>query len=61
MRVRPSVAEICSRHVTLELQSIDRMYLNLYVPLLWDAQTLQFVAPRLCDVKDVDSSLFMMC
>ena len=30
----PSVAEILSSHVTLELEGIDRMYLNVYVPRL---------------------------
>lgn len=34
MSLRPSVAEILSDHVTLELESIDRMHLNLYVPQL---------------------------
>lgn len=34
MSLRPSVAEILDQHVTLELESIDRMYLNLYVPQL---------------------------
>ncbi len=34
MSVRGSVAEILSQHITLELESIDRMYLNLYVPQL---------------------------
>ena len=29
-----SVAEILSNHTTLEVESIDRMYLNLYVPML---------------------------
>jgi len=29
-----TVAEILSGHVTLELASIDRMYLNVYVPKL---------------------------
>jgi hypothetical protein len=28
------VAEVLEEHVTLELESIDRMYLNLYVPML---------------------------
>ncbi|HEX9728541.1 MAG TPA: hypothetical protein VGA37_08560 [Gemmatimonadales bacterium] len=28
----PSVAEILRSHVTLELEGIDRMYLNVYVP-----------------------------
>lgn len=30
----PSVAEILQSHVTLELEGIDRMYLNVYVPKL---------------------------
>jgi len=29
-----SVATILREHVTLEVESIDRMYLNVYVPLL---------------------------
>jgi hypothetical protein len=31
MTVARSVAEVLSEHVTLELEGIDRMYLNLYV------------------------------
>ena len=27
-----TAAEVLRKHVTLELESIDRMYLNLYVP-----------------------------
>jgi len=34
MSVPRSVAEILRQHVTLELESIDRMYLNVYVPQL---------------------------
>ncbi len=30
----PSVAEILQSHVTLEIEGIDRMYLNVYVPKL---------------------------
>jgi len=38
-RVRKSVAEILKNHVTFEVQAIDRMYLNAYVPSLQtDAQ-----------------------
>src|ERR1700751_5686772 len=37
-RLRPgtpqSVAEVLRAHVMLELESIDRMYLNVYVPVL---------------------------
>jgi hypothetical protein len=32
--IRKSVAEILDQHVTLELEAIDRMYLNAYVPSL---------------------------
>ena len=32
--IRKSVAEILDRHVTFELEAIDRMYLNAYVPSL---------------------------
>ena len=34
MSVARSVAEVLSGHVTLEVEGIDRMYLNVYVPLL---------------------------
>ena len=32
--VRKNVAEIIQNHVTFELEAIDRMYLNAYVPSL---------------------------
>ena len=34
MTLARSVTEVLSDHVTLEVESIDRMYLNLYVPKL---------------------------
>ena len=34
MSVPQSVAEILNEHVTFELECIDRMYLNVYVPAL---------------------------
>jgi hypothetical protein len=34
MRVAQGVAEILSKHVVLEVEGIDRMYLNVYVPRL---------------------------
>ena len=34
MTVARSVAEVLTDHVTLEVECIDRMYLNLYVPNL---------------------------
>lgn len=32
--IRKGVAEILDHHVTFELEAIDRMYLNAYVPSL---------------------------
>ena len=34
MSVPRSVAEILKEHVTLEVEGIDRMYLNVYIPQL---------------------------
>ena len=34
MSVPRSVAEVFAKHVTLEVEGIDRMYLNVYVPAL---------------------------
>lgn len=34
MTVARSVAEVLSEHVTLEVECIDRLYLNLYIPIL---------------------------
>jgi len=34
MSLPQSVAEILDHHVTFELECIDRMYLNVYVPAL---------------------------
>jgi hypothetical protein len=34
MTLAPSVSEILAEHVTLQTESIDRMYLNVYVPSL---------------------------
>src|SRR5688572_7623806 len=34
MTLARSVAEVLKHHVVLEVESIDRMYLNLYVPIL---------------------------
>jgi hypothetical protein len=33
-KLRPSVDSLISEHVVFELESIDRMYLNVYVPRL---------------------------
>ena len=34
MKIAQTVAQILDSHVTLEVECIDRMYLNLYVPAL---------------------------
>lgn len=34
MKLAQSVAEVLGAHVTLEVEGIDRMYLNVYVPQL---------------------------
>lgn len=34
MNVARSVSEVLNEHVTLEIECIDRLYLNLYVPIL---------------------------
>ena len=34
MSLPRNVAEILNQHVTLEVEGIDRMYLNVYVPRL---------------------------
>ena len=34
MSIPRSVAEILNHHITFELECIDRMYLNVYVPAL---------------------------
>ena len=34
MSIAPTAAEILQRHVELELECTDRLYLNLYIPIL---------------------------
>src|SRR5215471_7265692 len=51
MRVSRSVAEVLADHVTLEVEGIDRMYLNVYVPGLQREQGVAcffFFSARLC-------------
>lgn len=36
MRIARTASEVLNEHVTLEVEGIDRMYLNLYVPILQD-------------------------
>jgi len=43
MSVPQSVAEILNRHITFEVECIDRMYLNVYVPgLQWEGGVVKF-------------------
>jgi hypothetical protein len=39
MTIPQSVAEILRKHATLEVEGIDRMYLNVYVPCLQIVET----------------------
>lgn len=44
MSVPQTAAEVLSKHVVLEVESIDRMYLNVYVPQLQAVEgTLMFI------------------
>src|ERR1700758_5626349 len=43
MKVAQSVADVLESHVVLEVEGIDRMYLNVYVPQLqWEYGVVQF-------------------
>ena len=58
MSIARTVADVLSDHTTLELECVDRMYLNVYVPLL---QTPAGVAYYLRDVRgyQVPSSVLL--
>ena len=48
MSIAPSVAQILAKHVTLEVEGIDRMYLNVYVPQLqWEQGVMGFFRQHL--------------
>jgi hypothetical protein len=43
MSIASSVAQILAQHVTLKVEGIDRMYLNVYVPRLqWEQGVVGF-------------------
>jgi hypothetical protein len=46
MTIVRSVADVLRDHVTLELEGIDRMYLNVYVPLLQSRRRDRLVLAR---------------
>ena len=44
MSLPQTVAEVLAKHIVLEVESIDRMYLNVYVPQLQAIEgTLKFI------------------
>ena len=48
MSIARTVADVLSDHVTLELECVDRMYLNAYVPLLQSAGGTAYYLRTLC-------------
>jgi hypothetical protein len=48
MSVTRSVADVLRDHVVLELEAIDRMYLNVYVPHLQIVRAVAARPLRLC-------------
>ena len=68
MKVARSVAEVLSQHTTLALECIDRLYLNVYVPVLQRAAGAAyfFRTIRGCSVPSVgvdgaDHAAFRRC
>ena len=58
MKVARSVAEILSQHTTLTLECIDRLYLNVYVPVLQRAAGAAYFFRKIRGVV-VPSSVLM--
>ena len=58
MKVARSVAEVLSQHTTLALECIDRMYLNVYVPLLQTGAGVAYFFRKIRD-RPVPSSVLM--
>jgi hypothetical protein len=57
MKIAPSVAQLQRENITLELESIDRMYLNAYVPKLTNENGVAwyfrgFLGHRFASTKD---------
>ncbi len=48
MTVARTAAEVLDEHTTLELECIDRLYLNVYVPLLAESGGRGALLPRVC-------------
>jgi hypothetical protein len=49
--IRKSVADVLTRHVTFELEAIDRMYLNAYVPSLQTGAGFAYFLKTQLDVR----------
>jgi uncharacterized membrane protein len=52
-----SVAEVLDQHVVLEVDGIDRLYLNAYVPLLQTANGVAHFFRRRCAARVVSPVL----
>ena len=48
MSIARTVAEVLADHTTLELECVDRMYLNVYMPLLQTAGGVAYCRTALC-------------
>jgi hypothetical protein len=53
----PSLAEILDKHVTLEIESIDRLYLNGYVPGLQTPEAVAYFLRKQRGAKFASSVL----
>ena len=58
MSIARSVADVLSEHTTLELECVDRMYLNVYVPLLQSPAGVAYYLRELHDYQ-VPSSVLL--
>lgn len=47
MTIARTASEVLSDHVTLEIEGIDRLYLNLYVPILQNPRGIGLAEPAL--------------
>ena len=68
MKVARSVAEVLSQHTTLALECIDRLYLNVYVPVLQRAagaayffRTIRGLQRAVVGVDGADHAAFRRC
>ena len=57
MNIARTVADVLSDHVTLELECVDRMYLNAYVPLLQTPGGVAHYLHEVCGYQVPSSAL----